>query len=77
MTIGYGTFVPRKGAHRHIYGPVKRTSMFTFQAPLCGTVKWSLQRLNRWDSFYLDYETKQEAAQTATCPKCLRKAQQC
>ena len=74
MTIGYGTFVPRKGAHRHIYGPTEHTTMFTYQAPLCGTVKWAGKAVNAWSNMHHDYKTKQEAAQEATCPKCLRKA---
>ena len=70
--IGFGTFVPRKNAHVHLYGPIARGNVFTVQAALCGGPKWSLVVRNGWAGLYHDYETPQAAAsqRPPTCPKC-------
>lgn len=73
--IGYGTFVPRKGANTHLYGPASSGLPVTIQVALCGGPKWANKVNNAWADLYHDHATPQEAAQASvrpvTCPGCL------
>jgi len=72
--IGFGTFVPRKNANVHLYGPQDNQLVnFTVLTPLCRGPQWSNIVRNDWAHLYHDHATPQEAAQarTVTCPKCL------